>query len=194
MGLTTLIVGLIVFFAPHIFVTRREARARLIARIGETPYKIAFSILSAIGLVLIAYGFARYRATEWVNLWYPPVWTRHLALLLNWMAVVCIAAAYIPGHLKRGLKHPMLVGVKLWAFAHLMANGDLGSVILFGSFLAWAVFDRITLKHRSDPGGPVLARGGWPGDLVAVVVGTVAYIALVLLFHPIIIGVPVIHG
>jgi uncharacterized membrane protein len=194
MGLTTLIVGLIVFFAPHIFVTRREARARLIARIGETPYKIAFSILSAIGLVLIAYGFARYRATEWVNLWYPPVWTRHLALLLNWMAVVCIAAAYIPGHLKRVLKHPMLVGVKLWAFAHLMANGDLGSVILFGSFLAWAVFDRITLKHRSDPGGPVLARGGWPGDLVAVVVGTVAYIALVLLFHPIIIGVPVIHG
>lgn len=194
MGLTTLIVGLIVFFAPHIFVTRREARACLIARIGETPYKIAFSILSAIGLVLIAYGFARYRATEWVNLWYPPVWTRHLALLLNWMAVVCIAAAYIPGHLKRVLKHPMLVGVKLWAFAHLMANGDLGSVILFGSFLAWAVFDRITLKHRSDPGGPVLARGGWPGDLVAVVVGTVGYIALVLLFHPIIIGVPVIHG
>jgi uncharacterized membrane protein len=194
MGLSTLVLGLIVFFAPHVFVTRRDARARLIARIGEPSYKIAFSIISAIGIALIVYGFARYRATEWVNLWYPPVWTRHLALLLNWLAAVCIAAAYIPGNIKRVLKHPMLVGVKLWAFAHLISNGDLGSVILFGSFLAWAVFDRITLKRRSDPGGPVLNQGGWPSDMVAVVVGTVAYIALVLLFHPIAIGVPVISG
>ena len=108
MGLTTLILGLIIFFAPHVFVTRREARARLIARIGEGPYKIAFSVISAIGIVLIAYGFARYRATEWVNLWYPPIWTRHLALLLNWVAIVCVTAAYIPGNIKRVLKHPML--------------------------------------------------------------------------------------
>ncbi|MGD9925842.1 MAG: NnrU family protein, partial [Pseudorhodoplanes sp.] len=142
----------------------------------------------------IAVGFARYRATEWVNLWYPPVWTRHLALLLNWIAIVCIAAAYIPGHIKRVLKHPMLVGVKLWALAHLIANGDLGSLILFGSILAWAVYDRITLKRRTDPGAPSLPQGGWPSDLVAVVVGTVVYVALVLLFHPIIIGVPVIFG
>jgi uncharacterized membrane protein len=194
MGLSTLVLGLIVFFVPHVFVTRRDARARLIARIGETPYKIAFSVISAIGIALIVYGFARYRATEWVNLWYPPAWTRHLALQLNWLAAVCIAAAYIPGNIKRVLKHPMLVGVKLWAFAHLISNGDLGSVILFGSFLAWAVYDRITLKRRSDPGGPALAQGGWPSDIVAIVVGTVAYIALVLLFHPIVIGVPVIYG
>jgi uncharacterized membrane protein len=194
MGLSTLILGLIVFLVPHVFVTRREARARLIARVGEGPYKIAFSVVSAIGIVLIGIGFARYRASEWVNLWYPPAWTRHVALLLNWIAIVCVAAAYIPGHIKRVLKHPMLVGVKLWAFAHLMANGDLGSVILFGSILAWAVFDRITLKRRTDPGAPAIAQGGWPSDMVAVVVGTVAYIALVLLFHPIVIGVPVVFG
>lgn len=193
MGLTTLILGLIIFFAPHVFVTRREARARLIARIGEGPYKIAFSIVSAIGIVLIAYGFARYRATEWINLWYPPVWTRHLALQLNWLAAVCVAAAYIPGNIKRALKHPMLVGVKIWAFAHLIANGDLGSVILFGSFLAWAVFDRITLKRRSDSAPPDTRNGGWPADIVALVVGTVAYIAIVFLVHPILIGVPVLN-
>ena len=191
MGLTTLVLGLIVFFVPHVFVTRRDARARLIARIGEGPYKIGFSVISAIGIALIVYGFARYRATEWVNIWYPPVWTRHLALQLNWLAAICVAAAYIPGNIKRALKHPMLVGVKLWAFSHLIANGDLGSIILFGSILAWAVFDRITLKRRTDGGGPAIAQGGWPSDLVAIVVGTVAYIALVLLFHPIVIGVPV---
>jgi uncharacterized membrane protein len=194
MGLSTLIIGLIVFFAPHVFVTRRAARARLIARIGEGPYKIAFSIVSAIGIALIAYGFARYRATEWVNLWYPPVWTRHLALQLNWLAAICVTAAYIPGNIKRALKHPMLVGVKIWAFAHLIANGDLGSVILFGSFLAWAVFDRITLKRRADSGAPDPRNGGWPADIVALVVGTVAYIAIVFLVHPILFGVPVMGG
>ncbi len=194
MGLGTLVLGLIVFLVPHVFVTRREARARLIARIGEQPYKIAFSVISAIGIILIAYGFARYRATEWVNLWYPPVWTRHLALLLNWIAIVCIVAAYIPGNIKRVLKHPMLVGVKLWAFAHLIANGDLGSVILFGSILAWAVFDRIAVKRRGDAESSATVQGGWPSDIVAVVVGTVVYVAIVLLFHPIVIGVPVIHG
>lgn len=193
MGLSTLILGLIIFFVPHVFVTRREARARLIARIGEGPYKIAFSIVSAIGIGLIAYGFARYRATEWINLWYPSVWTRHLALQLNWLAAICVAAAYIPGNIKRALKHPMLVGVKIWAFAHLIANGDLGSVILFGSILAWAVFDRITLKRRSDSGAPDTRNGGWPADIVALVVGTVAYLAIVFLVHPILFGVPVLN-
>jgi uncharacterized membrane protein len=194
MGLITLLLGLIVFFAPHVFVTRRDARSRLIARIGEGPYKVAFSVISAIGIGLIAYGFARYRATDWINLWYPPVWTRHLSLLLNWVAIICVTAAYIPGNIKRVLKHPMLVGVKLWAFAHLISNGDLGSIILFGSFLAWAVFDRITLKRRSDPGAPVTRQGGLSGDVIAVVVGTVAYAALIFLFHPFVIGVPVIPG
>ena len=194
MGLSTLILGLIVFFVPHVFVTRREARARLIERLGEGPYKIAFSVISAIGIVLIAYGFARYRANEWTNIWYPPAWTRHLALQLNWLATICVVAAYIPGNIKRVLKHPMLVGAKLWALAHLIANGDFGSIILFGSILAWAVFDRITLKRRTDTGASKIPQGGWPSDIVAIVVGTVIYVALVFLFHPLVIGVPVIYG
>lgn len=193
MGLAILILGLIIFLVPHVFVTRRAARARLIAGMGEGPYKIAFSVVSAIGIILIAYGFARYRAAEWLNLWYPPAWARHLALQLNWLAMICVAAAYVPGNIKRALKHPMLVGVKLWAFAHLMSNGDLGSVILFGSILAWAVYDRITLKRRTDPGAPPIPEGGWRRDVIALVVGTVAYVAMLWL-HPIVIGVPVMYG
>lgn len=194
MGLAILVAGLIVFLGGHAFVTMRERRAALIAQIGEVPYKGLFSVVSAIGLALIVYGFARYRAEEWINVWFPPLWTRHLAAALVLPAVICIAAAYIPGHIKRVLKHPMLVGVKLWALAHLIANGDLGSIILFGSVLAWAVFDRISLKRRTDPGGPVMRNQGWPADLVAVVVGAIAYVALGLLFHPIVIGVPVFGG
>lgn len=192
MGLAVLVLGLLIFLGPHVFVTRRDARARLIARIGEGPYKIGFSVISAIGLVLIGYGFARYRADAWTNIWYPPVWTRHLALLLNWFAMVCVVAAYIPGNLKRVLKHPMLVGVKLWALAHLLANGDLGSIILFGSILAWAVFDRISLKRRTNSGGPPIPVGGWPRDVAAIVVGTLLYLLLVYWFHPAVIGVKVI--
>jgi len=101
-----------------------------------------------------------------------------------------VIAAYIPGNIKRVLKHPMLVGVKLWAIAHLCANGDLGGMILFGSVLAWAVFDRVTLKHRSDPGAPTLPAS-WPtNDLIAIIVGTIVYFALGFVFHPVVIGVP----
>ena len=191
MGLAILVLGLVVFLGPHVFVTRRDARARLIARIGEGRYKIAFSVISAIGLVLIGYGFARYRANEWINVWDPPVWTRHLALQLNWLAIVCVVAAYIRGNIARVLKHPMLVGVKLWAVAHLLANGDLGSIILFGSILAWAVFDRISLKRRTDPGAPPIPTGGWPRDVAAIIVGTLVYLALVYWFHPAVVGVSV---
>lgn len=192
MGLATLVLGLVVFLGPHVFVTRRDARARLIARIGEGPYKIGFSIISAIGLVLIGYGFANYRANEWVDVWYPPVWTRHLALQLNWLAIICVVAAYIRGNIARVLKHPMLVGVKLWAAAHLLANGDLGSIILFGSILAWAVYDRISLKRRTDPGAPPIPAGGWPRDVAAIIVGTLVYLVLVYWFHPTVIGISVI--
>ena len=107
-----------------------------------------------------------------------------------WPASIMVAAAYIPGNIKRVLKHPMLVGVKTWAFAHLCANGDLGGIILFGSVLAWAVYDRITLKRRSDPGAPPIPVGGGKNDIIAIVVGTILYLALGFVFHPLVIGVP----
>jgi len=190
MGLAILILGLIVFIAPHVFVTRRDARAGAIARLGEWPYKGLFSLISIIGVVLIGWGFARYRASDYIPVWSPPDWTRHVAVALMWPAIVFFVAAYIPGNIKRTLKHPMLVGVKLWAFAHLLANGDLGSIILFGGILAWAVFDRISLKRRTDPGAPPIPVGGWGNDVAAVIVGTLVYLALGFVFHPLVIGVP----
>jgi uncharacterized membrane protein len=124
-----------------------------------------------------------------IEVWDPPRWTRHINNILLWPAIVCVAAAYIPGDIKRILKHPMLVGIKLWAVGHLVANGDLGSIILFGSILAWAVYDRITLKWRTDPGAPDFGLGGHDCDTLAVVVGTLLFLALGFWFHPYVIGV-----
>ena len=139
MGLAVEILGLVVFLGAHVFVTMRGHRAALIAKIGEWPYRGLFSLVAIAGLVLIGYGFASYRAAGFIMVWNPPGWTRHIVELLMWPACVFVAAAYIPGNIKRRLKHPMLVAVKTWAFAHLCANGDLGGMILFGSVLAWAV-------------------------------------------------------
>jgi uncharacterized membrane protein len=187
-----MILGLVLFFGVHIVTTRRELRARLIAARGENAYKIGYSLLSALGLVLIVWGFAHYRATGWIDVWYPPKAMKHIAVTLMLFAVILVVASYIRGRIYSTLKHPMLAGVKLWALAHLLANGDLGSIILFGSFLAWAVFDRISLKHRSDAGAPPIPVGGIRNDLVAVAVGIVAYLGLAFAFHPYVIGVPVI--
>jgi uncharacterized membrane protein len=189
MGLAIMILGLAVFIGTHAFTTQRKARADLIAKIGENAYKGIYSVLSLVGLALIVYGFALYRSTGWIDIWTPPNWTRHAASLLVLLAAISLVAAYSQGHIKRVLKHPMLVGVKLWAFAHLISNGDLGSIVLFGSFLGWAAFDRITLKRRSDAGGPAIAPGGWPRDAVAAAGGLALYLLLGLWFHPVILGV-----
>jgi len=190
MGLTLEILGLVIFLGTHVFVTMRDHRAALVARIGELPYRGLFSLVSIVGIVLIGYGFAAYRAAGPIMVWYPPVWTRHIVVALMWPASIMVAATYIPGNIERVLKHPMLVGVKTWAFAHLCANGDLGGIILFGSVLAWAVYDRITLRRRKDAGAPPIPVGGAKNDIIAIVVGTVIYLALGFVFHPIVIGVP----
>jgi uncharacterized membrane protein len=191
MGLAVEILGLVVFLGAHVFVTMRDRRATLVAGIGEWPYRGLFSLVSIVGIVLIAYGFASYRAAGSITVWSPPAWTRHIVEILMWPASIMIVAAYIPGNIKRVLKHPMLAGVKTWAFAHLCANGDLGGMILFASVLAWAVYDRITLKHRSDAGAPPIPVGGAVNDLIAIIVGTIVYFALGFVFHPVVIGVPV---
>lgn len=188
MGLFILILGLVLFIGAHVFVTLRPQREALIKRIGEGPYKALFALVAIAGVVLIAWGYGLYRESEWIEVWRPPAWTRHVTVLLTWPAIICVTAAYIPGNIKRTLKHPMLVGIKLWAVAHLISNGDLGSIILFGSLLAWAVYDRITLKRRSDPGAPPIPVGGRRNDLIAIVVGTIFYLGLGLVFHPLVIG------
>jgi uncharacterized membrane protein len=191
MGLAVLVLGLAVFLGAHVFVTRREAREALIGRVGEWPYKGLFSLVSLVGLALIVWGYAQYRATGYVQVWMPPTWMRHVTVALVWPAIILVTAAYIPGNIKRTLKHPMLAGIKLWAFAHLLSNGDLGSIILFGAILGWAVYDRISLKRRSDAGAPPIPIGGRSNDIIAVVVGTILYLALGFVFHPLVIGVPV---
>jgi len=191
MGLAILILGLVVFIATHIFVTRREARAALIARIGLMAYRALFSLVAIVGLVLIVWGFGRYLHTAYAQVWTPPTWMRHVTVALVWPSIILMTAAYIRGDIYRKLKHPFLAGVKLWAFAHLLSNGDLGGIILFGSILAWAVFDRISLKRRTDAGAPAIATGGRRNDVIAVIVGTIIYLLLGFFFHPLFIGIPV---
>ena len=191
MGLLVMILGLVLFVGVHALTTQRDLRARLIARAGEGGYKAGYALASLLGLALIVWGFAHYRATGWIDVWYPPKALKHITVALMLPAVILVVASYIRGRIYTTLKHPMLSGVKLWAVAHLIANGDLGSIILFGSFLGWAVFDRISLKRRSDPGAPPIPVGGWGNDLIAVAVGIVAYLALAFAFHPVVIGVPV---
>jgi uncharacterized membrane protein len=159
---------------------------------GEGTYKIGYAVASLVGLALIVWGFAHYRAEGMIPVWSPPTFLRHLNVALMLPASILVVASYIRGRIYTAVKHPMLAGIKLWAFGHLLANGDLGGMILFGSFLAWAVFDRISLKHRNDAGAPPIPVGGVTNDLIAVVVGIVVYLALAFAFHPVVIGVPVI--
>lgn len=192
--MTLLVLGLILFLGTHSFSMARQSRAAIIGRIGEGPFKGLYSLLSLAGIVLIAIGYGHYRADGYIPVWDPPVWTRHLALLLVLVAFICVAAAYLPGHIKHRLKHPMLAGVKIWALAHLLANGDLGSILLFGAVLAWAVAARISVKRRDVAAqhGGTAAPAGWRNDILAVVIGAAVYIAFVLWLHPLLIGVPVL--
>ena len=191
MGLAIMILGLAAFLGGHAVATFRAERAAMVARIGEGPYKGLFALVALAGIALVSYGFGQYRDAGLIELWHPPAWTRHVTVALMWPAVICVVAAYIRGDIQRVLKHPMLVGVKLWALAHLIANGDLGGIVLFGSILAWAVLDRITLKRRSDPGAPAIPSGGRRNDIIAVVVGTLVYLGLGFWFHPYLIGLRV---
>jgi uncharacterized membrane protein len=197
MGLLVMILGLVLFLGAHTLTTQREVRSRVIAASGEGGYKLGYALVSIGGLALISWGFGHYRATGFIDVWErwcsPDVLRilKHLTVGLMLPAVILVVAAYIRGRIYTVLKHPMLAGVKLWAAAHLLANGDLGSIILFGSFLGWAVYDRISLKHRTDAGAPPIPVGGIGNDVIAVVVGLVAYLALAFAFHPVVIGVPV---
>jgi len=186
-----LIAGIALFLGAHSLNIVAGGRGAWVSRLGEGGYKGLFSVLSLAGFGLIIWGFGRYRAEDWVQIWSPPIWTRHITLPLMWLAFVCLAAAGPkPGRIRFWLRHPMLVGVKTWALAHLLANGDLGGMILFGSFLAWAVADRISVKRRGDMGAArVQAFTG--ADAVAVLGGTVAYVAMLFL-HPYLIGVSVL--
>jgi uncharacterized membrane protein len=193
MGLAVLILGLLVFLATHLFVTMRERRAATIAKLGLNTYRALFTIVSLGGLALIVWGFADYRVHQWIQVWSPPGFMRHITIGLMLPAVILVAAYFIPSHIKAWAKHPLLVAVKTWAFAHLLSNGDLGSILMFGVFLAWGVYARIAAKRRGDE-GTTTAPEGWTNDIIVVVIGIVVYLALGYAFHPAVIGVPVFGG
>lgn len=186
-----LVVGLLVFFLIHLVPTSPGVRTALVDRLGANGYKAIFSVLSLIGVVVIVMGYHKLQLHPGKNpvLWDPPVWTKHISFLLMIPAMIALVAAYVPSRIRTALKHPMLVALKIWALAHLIANGDLGSLVLFGSFLAYAVYDRISLKRRSDGLGPLgSAKGGLAGDLIAITIGLAAYAFMMLWGHQHLIG------
>jgi uncharacterized membrane protein len=194
--MTWLVAGLILFLGVHSFSMLRGARDAVVAGLGsEMAFKALYSLLSLVGFILIIVGFADYRAAGMIPLWNPPSWGRHIAMLLLLLAFVSLAATYIPSHIRSGLKHPMILAVILWAMSHLLANGDLGSVLMFGGFLAWGVIARISMGGRARvifaaaPQSPPL---GMRNDIVIIIAGVALYAVTLIWLHPNFIGVPVI--
>ncbi len=176
--MTWLIVGLVLFLGVHsVSIVAPAARDRWAAALGENGWKGLYSVLSLAGLVLIVVGYGAAREAP-VILYTPPAGLRHLAALLMLPVFILLLAAYLPGRIQRAARHPMLAAVKFWALAHLLANGSLADVLLFGGFLAWAVADRISAKRRAAAGlrvGPPLKLSGSDRDLWAVIGGLLVY-------------------
>lgn len=182
-----LVAGLALFFAAHTFTLFRVARAALIERLGALPYRGLFSLISLAGLVLIVHGYGQ--APAFV-VWSPPAGLRYVTMLLMLPVFILLAAAYLPGHIKSRLGNPMLMALKTWALAHLLSNGDLASMLLFGAFLAFGVVDLIAVK-RSDRSSVVVApRARF--DVLAVVLGLLVYAAFVMGLHRVVTGVAIV--
>ena len=185
-----LISGLALFILVHIVPSQVSLRQWLIGRFGEAIYKILYSAIALAGLALIIIG---YRLAPAVDLWHPPYWMRHVTLLFMLPVFPLLIEAYLPGQLRAKFPHPMLLAVKIWAFAHLLANGDLASSLLFGSFLLWAVYDRISLKKRDAIYGRPLIVGPQRNDWIALIVGLAIYAYFVIGDgHTLLIGVPLV--
>lgn len=185
-----LVIGLIVFLGAHsVRIVASDWRERQIARLGAARWKGLYSLVSIIGLALVVWGYGLARATP-VDLWSPPSWTRHVASLLTLVSFVLLAAAYVPRtRIKAAIGHPMVAGVKLWAFAHLISNGGLADVVLFGAFLAWAVLDFRAARVRDRSAWRKPHPGLLTNDVVAVVAGAAAWAVFALYLHQVLIGV-----
>lgn len=184
-----LLLGLAVFFGAHSVSIVNEAwRDRMVARIGEWPWKGLYALVSVVGLVLIVRGYGLARATP-LPVYAPPEWLRPVAMVLLVPVFPLLLATYLPGRIQAAAKHPMLVATQLWAVAHLLTNGMLADVLLFGAFLAWALIDRISMARRTQRPLPGIAPSP-ANDLLAVAGGLALYAAFVLWLHGWLIGVP----
>jgi uncharacterized membrane protein len=185
-----LVIGLAIFLGIHsVRIVAERWRLAQIARVGANAWKLGFSLLSAAGLAMIVWGYGLARAAP-VVLWTPPAGMRHVAGLLTLIAFVFIAAAYVPrNHIKARFHHPMVLGVKAWAAGHLLANGSVADLLLFGSFLAWAICAFIAARKRDRLAGAVYAAGTAGGTALAVAGGAVAWALFAFWLHGVLIGV-----
>ncbi|MBX5011741.1 NnrU family protein [Rhizobium lentis] len=189
--MTLLIVGIILFLGVHLVrVVAPDFRRSMIASLGERGWRAGYSIASILTLVLLIYGFGQARGVTGM-LYNPPVWTAHIAITLMLIAMICLVASLLPaGHIATKTKHPMVLSVKIWALAHLLANGETSSVLLFGAFLAWGVIVRISLKRRERAGDTTLRPFvSAKSDLYAAVIGIVAWALIIWKLHEWLIGV-----
>jgi uncharacterized membrane protein len=185
-----LVLGLLIFLASHgVRIFAEDWRQAQIARMGEGPWKGLYSLVSLVGLVLIVWGYGLARQDP-IVLWDPPVWTRHVAVTLNLFAFILFAAFLVPaGRIKARLGHPMLLSIKVWAFAHLLANGTFADLLLFGSFLVWAIVDFAASRRRERAQGTVRVAGPPRNDAIAVLLGVLIWALLVWRGHEWLIGV-----
>jgi uncharacterized membrane protein len=188
--MTILILGLVIFLGVHsVRIVADGWRGAQIERLGAARWKGLYSIASAVGLVLIVWGYGITRAAP-VDLWSPPAWTRSAAALLMLVSFTLFAAAYVPRtHVKAAFGHPMMLGTKAWALAHLVSNGRLGDVLLFGAFLAWAVAGYIAARRRDRASGTVYPAGSIGRDALAFAAGAAATVVFILWLHGWLIGV-----
>lgn len=189
--MTTLISGLILFLGVHsISIVSASARDRGIAAVGAAVWRAGYALLAVVGLVLIVRGYGIARQAP-ILLYAPPAWLRDIAVLLLAAVFPLLLAAYLPGRIKARLKHPMLIATKLWATAHLLANGTLADVVLFGSLLVWGGALRVSLKRRAPRPLSTLPVSRW-NDAIAVAGGLALYTAFVSGLHTALIGVPAV--
>lgn len=186
-----LILGLVLFLGAHsVRIVAPAWRDAMLERLGENGWKGAYSLVSLAGFILIIWGYGLARQ-EPVVLWFSPIWLKHIALILNLVAFVIIAGYGLPGgRIKAAVKHPMVIAVKVWAFAHLLANGTLADLLLFGSFLVWAVLDFRSARQRDRvAAGEAVALGPVRNDVIAAVAGIVVWAAFVWFLHQWLFGV-----
>jgi uncharacterized membrane protein len=185
-----LCLGLVLFLGVHaVRIVADGWRSRMLERVGDKIWKAAYALVSLIGFILIVQGFAQARQDP-VVLWVPPLPMRHIAALLTLFAFILLVAAYVPrNHLKARLRHPMILGVKVWALAHLLANGKLADVVLFGAFLIWAIFDFRSCRQRDRAAGLVPAEGSALATVLTVVIGVAAWVGFAFWGHRLLIGV-----
>jgi uncharacterized membrane protein len=189
-----LVMGLALFIGIHLVTTQTDLRQGLAQRMGLGTYKGLYSLLSFAGFALIVFGYHKVQLAPGKNpvLWSPPMWGRHVTMLLMLPVFPLLVSTYLPGRISAAIRHPMITAVKFWALAHLFVRGDAASLLLFAGMLGWAVYDRISLKQREAAGLVTVRAGPVRNDIIAIVLGLLIYAVFLKWGHALLIGIPLI--